>query len=270
MRTQIRGTHARVRVLALATVALAAASSTGCGDDETVATTSAEEAPHFSYSGAEGPAKWGSIDDSYALCGEGDEQSPIDLSAAKKGSPAPVSFDYREAEIELDNNGHSVEAFVEPGSTVEVDGTGYELERFHFHASSEHLVDGKSFPLEFHFVNEADDGGVVVFGVFAERGRENPAFEELTEDLPSEDGEVERVAGTVNLEALLPDDPGNADRWSYPGSLTTPPCSQGIDWFVFTDPIEMSSEQIAAYTDVYAHNYRPVQSLDGRTVIVGD
>ncbi len=195
MRTQIRGTHARVRVLALATVALAAASSTGCGDDETATTASAEEAPHFSYSGADGPAKWGSIDDSYALCAEGDEQSPIDLSAAEKGSPTPVSFDYLEAEVELENNGHSVEAVPEPGSTVEIDGTVLELDNFHFHASSEHVVDGKSYPLEFHFVNQAEDGSLAVFGVFVEEGRANPAFDGLTEDVPSEEGGVEQVCG---------------------------------------------------------------------------
>ena len=267
-----RSVRSRSVAVALLAFTITALLVGGCGDDEGDATTTAAEleaVPHFAYSGEEGPRRWGDLDESYELCAEGDEQSPIDLSAAKKGSPAPVGFDYGEAEIELENNGHSVEAVVAPGSTVEIDGTGYGLLQFHFHASSEHLVDGTSFPLEFHFVNEADDGGLAVFGVFAERGRENPAFAELTEDLPSEEGDVGRVAETVDVEALLPDDPGNADRWSYPGSLTTPPCSEGVDWFVFTDPIEMSSEQIVAFTDVYADNHRPIQPLNDRTVIVG-
>ena len=154
----------------------AAAALTGCGDDEEVSTPAAEveEAPHFAYSGAEGPARWGSLDESYALCAEGDEQSPIDLSGAKKGSPAPVSFDYLDEDVEMENNGHSVEAVPDPGSTVEIDGEPYDLEQFHFHASSEHLVDGESYPLEFHFVNRAADDSLAVFGLFAEQGRRTP------------------------------------------------------------------------------------------------
>lgn len=267
-RWTVRGWSVAFALLALTIVPLLVA---GCGDDGEETTTAAEsaETPDFTYSGKEGPKHWAELDKSFKLCDHGDHQSPIDLAGAEKGSPPPVSFDYLEEEVELENNGHSVEAGFEPGSAVEIGGTDYELLQFHFHSASEHLSEGKSHPLEFHFVNEAADGSLAVFGVFADQGRENPAFHNLAENLPSDEGDVE-PAGAVDIEALLPEDPEDADRWTYHGSLTTPPCTEGVDWFVFTDPIELSSAQIAAYKDVYPDNHSPVQPLDGRTLIVGN
>ena len=252
--------------------ALLAAGAVGCGsDDETTdgaSTTAAKPAP-FGYGADDGPADWAALDPAYAECAEGTEQSPIDLAEARPSDLPPLEVSYRPSELEIENNGHSLEALPPPGNSVEVDGTEYELDQFHFHAPSEHEADGRSLPIEFHFVNRSADGEPLVLGVFVQEGRANPAAAQLVEALPAEEGEALPVDGDVDLLDLLPADPQTAPRWSYDGSLTTPPCTEGVKWNVFKTPIQMSPDQVAAFTSIYRGNDRPVQPLNGREPAFG-
>jgi carbonic anhydrase len=239
----------------------------GCGgDDGAGEDDGAEERPApFAYSGAKGPSHWGSLDPAYAECSAGKRQSPIALERGDRSRLPRIDFSYRPADkLEVLNNGHSVEAAYPAGSSIEIDGTEYALEQFHFHAPSEHTLNGRSFPLEFHFVHKAPDGSVAVLGVFAVAGRANPAFSKLVRALPPREGGRLMVEGELNALDLLPPDAASASRWSYDGSLTTPPCTEPVRWNVFSRPIELSREQIARYTAVYDHNNRPVQLLNGR------
>ena len=249
---------------ALAAV-LAAVVFAGCGGDNGQET---EKPAPFGYSGKDGPSHWGSLDPSYGLCSEGRKQSPIDLTHAQPSALPRIHFAYEPAEVEVENNGHSLEVVYPPGSSIQLDGTEYELKQFHYHAPSEHEVNGHSLPMEFHFVNESDDGAVAVIGVLVEKGQPNPAVSKLVRALPKEEGETLPVSGELNPLDLLPPDPVSAARWSYEGSFTTPPCTEGVRWSVFKRPIELSAPQIAAFIGVYDHNNRPVQPLNGRELLV--
>jgi carbonic anhydrase len=252
--------------------ALFAGAITGCGsaDDGTAAeSTAAGTAAPFGYGSEDGPAEWASLDPAYAQCAEGKEQSPIDLTDAQASDLPRIEISYHPSELEVENNGHSLEGLPPPGNSVEVEGTRYELDQFHFHAPSEHRSNGRALPIEFHFVNRSADGEPLVLGVFVQAGRENPAAAKLIESLPRTEGETLQVHGDVDLLDLLPADPAAAPRWSYDGSLTTPPCTEGVAWKVFKQPIEMSPQQIAAFTSIYDGNNRPVQPLNGRELIFG-
>ena len=260
----------RRRFLSIA-IALMAAVAVGCGSDDEgtgAESTTAAKPAAFGYGPENGPAQWASLDPAYAQCAEGTEQSPIDLTDARPSELPRIDVSYRPSELEVENNGHSIEAVPPPGNSVEVDVTEYELDQFHFHAPSEHQVDGNSLPMEFHFVNLSADGEPLVLGVLVEQGRSNPAAAELVKALPPNEGVTLPVPGEVDLLDLLPADPDSAPRWSYDGSLTTPPCTEGVDWNVFKQPIEMSAQQIAAYTSIYGDNRRPVQPLNGRELSV--
>jgi carbonic anhydrase len=240
----------------------------GCGGDDE--REPAGKPAAFGYGATDGPSRWASLDPAYEECAVGRRQSPIDLKEGKRTALPKIDFAYRPAEVKLENNGHSVEAEAAPGSKIEIAGAEYALKQFHFHAPSEHRLDGRALPLEFHFVHEADGGGLVVLGVLVEEGRSNPAFSRLVDALPREEGERLSTEGKVSTLNLLPEAAGTTSRWSYGGSLTTPPCTEGVRWEVFDDPIEMSRAQIDRYTAVYSDTNRPIQPLNGRRLTVSD
>ena len=247
-------------------------------DAATTTTTTAaaghDAAPHWTYEGEDGPEHWGDVAEAYEACEAGTEQSPIDLTGAVEASDADLpdlTFDYHPSALALMDNVHTVQAAYDPGSTLVVDGETYELKQFHFHAHSEHTVDGKAAPLELHLVHaREDDQGVThlaVVGVLIVEGAENPAYASVLDHLPTEvTEEPEAVDGqTVDAAALLPTD---RTFFHYEGSLTTPPCSEGVSWQVMTTPVELSAGQIAAFTARYDDDFRPVQPLGDRELEV--
>lgn len=265
------------RLAVLLAGALAVGLLAGCGDDDDTTTDEAvteEEqaeaaASEYSYSGATGPENWGSLDPSYAACSNGKRQSPIDLKDGVPASEPTLEISYEPAQDpEVENNGHSVEVTYPEGSSITLDGTEYALAQFHFHAPSEHEIDGTSYPLELHFVNADAEENLAVLGVMVAEGAENPAYAPLVDALPTKEGETTHVSGELNAAAMLPANPDAAERWSYDGSLTTPPCSEGVRWTVFAEPIELSKEQIAAFEAAYDHNNRPLQPLNGRELLL--
>jgi carbonic anhydrase len=222
---------------------------------------------HWSYEGEAGPEHWGELDPAFALCSTGVEQSPIDIASSSPLNPADLQFSYQPSGLTIVNNGHTIQANYDAGSTVQVDGQPYELLQFHFHNPSEHTVDGSAMPLELHFVHRNSEGGLAVVGVFLVEGAENAALAPVFDNIPATEGEPEAIDGvTINAADLLP---AEQSYWRYDGSLTTPSCSEGVKWHVMQTPVEISADQLAAYTAIFHGNARPAQPLNERDFIVG-
>jgi carbonic anhydrase len=255
-----RFTRATVVAIGLATVAVV---------------TLAAQAKHWGYEDSAesvGPAKWGTLPGD-ETCGTGKQQTPINVvtGAAKPQDLPDLVFGYKPSHLAMLNNGHTEQMTYDAGSTLGRVGSKetWTLAQFHFHAPSEHTVDGASFPMEVHLVHvDAAGKPAAVVGVFIKAGRENAGLARAFQTLPAKSGDKSEPAGaTVNAGSLLP-----ADRtfFTYTGSLTTPPCTEGITWYVLKTPIEMSPAQIGAFTKLehLGHTNRPIQSLGGRVVMV--
>jgi carbonic anhydrase len=237
----------------------------GCGDEERA---SVSEPPEWSYTENGGPEKWASLSDEYDACDTGREQSPIDLKGAEKSDLPPLELDYRAGPALVENNGHTVEVVPEHGGWLTLDGIRYKLLQFHFHSPSEHTVRGRERPLELHFVHSDRDENLLVLGLLVKPGDPSGAWDAIAGALPAEEG-GEAELEHVDVGELLPERAGTATRWSYPGSLTTPGCSEGVKWQVFEAPLELSPQQILEFQAAYDHNRRPVQPRGGRELLRG-
>ncbi|MGX6613967.1 carbonic anhydrase [Enterobacter kobei] len=219
---------------------------------------------HWEYSGEAGPAKWASLTPEYGQCA-GSNQSPVNLTGMVEAKLAPLQFHYQTGGKTLVNNGHTIQVNYAPGSTLELDGMRFELKQFHFHAPSENLIEGKSYPLEGHLVHANDRGELAVVAVMFEPGRANAALSLARQVLPAKAGESHGLKEPVSAEQLLP---AKRDYYRFSGSLTTPPCSEGVRWLVMKEPVQVSQAQIDAFKAVMHHpNNRPVQPLNGRLVL---
>ena len=226
----------------------------------------AEEHHHWGYGGEGGPTHWGKLDPAFAACGMGKSQSPVDIGKTAKGTPQSIAFDYKGGTAEILNNGHTVQVGYKPGSTLTLDGRVYELKQFHFHAPSENTIHGKHFPMEGHLVHQDKDGNLVVVAVMFDEGAANPLIASLWSGIPAKEGDKHAIAEPLNAMDLLP-----AERhyYRFSGSLTTPPCSEGVTWLVVTKPVTVSKSQVAAFKKAMGHaNNRPVQPLNKREVVM--
>lgn len=229
-------------------------------------TSSHPDQIEWGYGTENGPAVWGQLSPEYALCAAGTHQSPIDLVNPTSAALPAIAFNYQPAALNIRNNGHTIEVAFPKGNWIEVDSTRYELLQFHFHAPSEHTVAGQPFAMEMHLVHQSEDGALAVVGVLIERGKDHIAFNPLWAYLPSTLGaaqQIEQIA--IDAGDLLP---SARASYRYDGSLTTPPCSEGVKWFVLTTPIELSEAQIATFAAIIHGNNRPVQPLNGRQLLV--
>lgn len=228
--------------------------------------TAAEHAashPHWGYEGEAGPSHWGEISEEYATCAKGQKQSPIDISKAQDENLTDIVFNYKPSKINIINNGHTVQVNYDEGSSIKVNGSEYKLVQFHFHDPSEHTINGKSFGMELHLVHKNEKGELAVVGVLIENGKENAAYNTVWANIPLKAGEKKELKETVNAADLLP---ASKLYYTYPGSLTTPPCTEGVTWLVLKTPIQMSQSQIDAFTGVHKGNSRPVQPLNSRGI----
>lgn len=229
--------------------------------------------PSWGYEGVEGPAQWGSLAPEFAACGGGTSQSPVDIVVTRsvalpglKASHQPLGLHVAHHEHIADgiNTGHTIQVNYAGADTLDVGGDQYALVQYHFHAPSEHTIEGKRFPMEMHLVHKAADGRLAVIGVPMVEGRANPALAPVWANLPGQKGSEVKVAHvTVDVDDLLP---ATLTTFRYDGSLTTPPCSEGVKWLVMTTPVEVSPEQVAAFRAVVHDNNRPVQPLNGRSI----
>ncbi len=225
----------------------------------------AKPAHEWSYAGAEGPENWGSIKPDYANCRLGQQQSPIDIRDAKREALPSIQFDYKSGPLKVINNGHTIQVNTSPGSSITVGDKKYELKQFHFHHPSEEHVDGKPYDMVAHLVHADSDGKLAVVAVLLKSGRANSLVQRVWENLPRTEGNEEVVSSVeINPSALLPASTG---YYTFAGSLTTPPCSEGVTWFVLKMPSELSADEIAAFAKIYPHNARPIQPPNGRTIL---
>lgn len=226
--------------------------------------TSSPAAAHWTYEGGEGPEHWADLSGDFELCTTGTEQSPIDLSAAATVSGDTLELEYATIDDHVSDTGHTVQLTADSEASVEYNGQEYELVQMHYHDPSEHTIDGVAAPVEFHFVHEDDDGELLVVGVLGREsstGADNVAFAPfIAATATASSGDV---AGSIDLASLLPT---STDHFAYPGSLTTPPCTEGVQWIVMQNPVDLGPAQIDALQSAYAHNSRPVQPLGERTV----
>jgi carbonic anhydrase len=223
---------------------------------------------HWGYKGIIGPQYWGDLSSEFRMCKEGKNQSPIniDTAAAYETNLPPLRFSYDKETLEEINNGHSVQINVAPGNYVHIDGKDFELKQFHFHTPSENMINGEHFPFEAHFVHLDKDGNIAVVAVMFRYGKENEALKKFWAELPVHEGEKHPVVmSSETVEALLPK---NKEYYRFNGSLTTPPCSEGVRWFVMKTPLEISKEQVAVFEKAMnGPNNRPVLPLNARTVL---
>lgn len=253
----------RTRTTATALASLMLLVSCGGGDaDQQQQPEPADTPVEWGYEGAGSPENWGRLSREFAQCESGENQSPINLAGANPSELPDPEFNYDTQPTEVENLGHTLQVEVEPGSMMAVAGREYELVQFHFHTPSEHHLKGTEFPAELHFVHRGPGNELAVAGVFIEEGETNPAIANLWGDLPQQAGEARQIdAPELDFERLLP---AQRQHYLYPGSLTTPPCSEGVNWLVFNDPIAMSAEQIAALRSIIGTSDRPLQPLGDR------
>jgi carbonic anhydrase len=227
------------------------------------APATAAHAVHWAYEGEAGPENWGELDDAYAACSAGLTQSPIDITTPAADDLANLVIAYRPSPLRVRNNGHTVVANYAAGSFIEVDGQRYIVDSLHYHAPSEHIVDGNAFDAELHIVHR-EGKDLAVIGILLKEGAENPAYQALLDNLPGAEGPAVNTGVTFNAADLLPE---VQTTYRYSGSLTTPPCSEGVRWLVMTTPVELSATQLADFQAVFAGNARPVQPLNERELV---
>jgi carbonic anhydrase len=218
---------------------------------------------HWSYDGPGDPDAWARLKPEFAKCGSGMRQSPIDIRDGIQVQLDPVQFDYKPSAFRVVDNGHTVQVNVAPGNAIEVMGRRFELQQFHFHRPSEERVDGRQFDMVAHLVHKDAEGRLAVIAVLLERGGAQPIVQTVWNNLPLEKGEEQAAQVTLDLRELLPAERG---YFTYMGSLTTPPCSEGVLWMVMKKPVPVSPEQIAIFSRLYPMNARPVQSASGRMI----
>ncbi|MFC1665804.1 carbonic anhydrase [Pseudomonadota bacterium] len=220
---------------------------------------------HWGYSGHEGPEHWGSLDDSYATCSSGKNQSPIDLTNMVDGKLPKLTVNYEPGGAEVLNNGHAIQVNYTPGSIMTVGKRSFELKQFHFHSPSENNIEGQSFPMEAHFVHADKNGNLAVIAVMYKAGEANAELEKAWAHMPAKAGGKHTLANILDAKLLLPPDRA---YYRFNGSLTTPPCSEGVNWFVMKYFDTASKAQLEKFSrTINQANNRPIQPINARVVI---
>lgn len=228
----------------------------------------ADAGAKWTYSGKAGPEHWANLSPEFTAC-SGKNQSPIDLKGAINADLPAIVFDYHSGAQEFINNGHSVQVNYNPGSKITVDGVDFELKQFHFHAPSENHIAGRSFPIEAHLVHSDKEGNLAVVAVMFEKGAASETLTSLWLQMPMAVGDRNVITASpakqVSASSLLP---SKRDYYRFNGSLTTPPCTEGVRWLVMRDSVTASEEQIKKLVTVLGHpNNRPIQALNARVVL---
>ncbi len=257
--------HSTVRITPRPARAPAPASS-----NHAAATHSAETAHggevHWAYEGENGPVAWGKLKPEFNLCALGKRQSPISIEdgATLLGPAEPIAFNYIGSNGTVVNNGHTIQVDVQGDNAIVVRGVRYQLLQFHFHTPSEEQVNGNRSPMVAHLVHKSDEGQLAVVAVLLESGNPNPLIDKVWTYMPLDAGDKVRMPrGILNMNELLPAD---QRYYQFIGSLTTPPCTEGVLWMVLKQPVAIGREQLRMFRQVYPFNARPVQPVNGRPV----
>lgn len=235
-----------------------------CAGAFVVAAAAWAEGHGWSYAGEAGPEAWGRLDPAFATCKLGEVQSPIDIRGAKTAALPPIRFDYHAGRPSIVDNGHTVQVDVAPGSAIEVGADRYDLIQFHFHKPSEERIEGTAHDMVAHLVHRDAGGRLAVVAVLLDRGSASPLIEALWRSLPPRESPPVALDIEIDLATLLPAERG---YFTYPGSLTTPPCSENVRWFVLKQAASLGESQLATFGARYAMNARPVQPLHAREIL---
>jgi carbonic anhydrase len=223
---------------------------------------------HWGYTGHTAPQYWGELDEKFRMCGIGKSQSPINITdtiSVKTQDLNPIHFDYHAQAVNVVNNGHAIQVNVDDYSSINIDGKHFVLKQFHFHSPSENEIQGRSFPLEAHFVHVSKEGDIAVIAVLFELGKENEALQKIFDTMPQHVNQKAELALSAKIiDTLLPKE---KEYYYFSGSLTTPPCSEGVKWMVLKKYQTLSKEQLKQFTAVMKGNNRPVQAINARKVI---
>ncbi|MEM6611526.1 MAG: carbonic anhydrase family protein [Cyanobacteria bacterium P01_C01_bin.72] len=220
----------------------------------------------WGYEGEYNADQWGLLSNEFESCRIGRNQSPINLSSINNNpsrKSAEIKFNYQSSAVEVVNNGHTIVVNYGEGSSVLIDNKEYALKQFHFHTPSEHTIDNEASAMEVHFVHQNDAGEIAVVGAMINSGEENPLIARVWQAIPDGNKAHKNQKMELNAIDLLPK---NKTYFSYQGSLTTPPCSEDVSWNLLLEPIEVSSPQIATFSNIFSYNARPIQSLNGRLI----
>jgi carbonic anhydrase len=229
------------------------------------ASTGFTEAAHWSYeAGHGGPGEWADIDAANRVCSVGGQQSPIDIRETIKTTLPPLKPNWARRADTIVNNGHTIQVDFADGSKLRASGGSYKLVQFHFHRPSEHQINGKIYPMELHFVHANASGGLAVVSVLMEIGKPNAVFNKIVSTMPTKEGLAVEADPAINPNGMLP---RKLTYYRYPGSLTTPPCSESVDWLVLTNPIHVAKVDVESFARLYAMNARPVQKTNRRFVL---
>lgn len=226
----------------------------------------AGDAARWGYTGNEGADKWGDLKREFATCKLGKEQTPIDIRDKEvvKSRLDAIQFDYRSSPLKIIDDGHTIQVNYAPGSSISVGGSRYELLQFHFHKPSEEKVNGRAYAMVAHLVHRNKEGKLAVVGVLLDTGKENPLLKTLWSNLPTQkEKEMAPDQVSIDVSTLLPRD---RNYYTFAGSLTTPPCSESVTWFVLKNPVQASKGQFDAFGRLYSMNARPVQPVNGRVI----
>jgi len=224
-----------------------------------------ETTAEWSYKGKEGPKGWGNLAPSYRTCKTGHTQSPINIQGAKKADLPALKFDYNAVPLNIIDNGHTIEVIYAPGSTLTIGDKVYTLKQFHFHHPSEEHVNGHGYDMSAHLVHADSEGHLAVVGVFLTKGSANALIDSVWKNIPKEkEKAVDVHEVTFNAKDLLPSDLG---YYTFNGSLTTPPCSEGVTWYVLKNPMTISDAQVATFAKEYPKDARPIQRVNGRELL---
>jgi carbonic anhydrase len=250
---QTAGHGSAVRTATAGQAAAASAAPSGHGDGHA----------HWSYGGETGPEHWGRLKPEFAKCSAGTRQSPIDIREGFKVELDPIRFDYRPSGFGVVDNGHTVQVNLAPGNAITVGGRRYDLVQFHFHRPSEERIEGRQYDMVAHMVHKDAEGRLAVVAVLIERGNAHPAIQTVWNNLPLERNEELAAQVALDVGQLLP---AERSYFTYMGSLTTPPCSEGVLWMVLKTPVQVSEQQVAIFSRLYPMNARPVQVTAGRVI----
>ncbi|WP_374197254.1 carbonic anhydrase [Janthinobacterium sp. UMAB-60] len=218
---------------------------------------------HWSYEGESGPANWSKINVDWAKCGNGSRQSPIDIRDGMKVELEQISFDYHPSSFNVVDNGHTVQVGVSGGNYITVQNRMFELQQFHFHRPSEERINGKAFEMVVHLVHRDAEGRLAVLALLLERGAPQATIQTVWNNLPLEKFETMQPTILLDPAEMLP---ARRDYYTYMGSLTSPPCSEGVLWLVMKQPVQASPAQMALFSRLYPLNARPVQAGNGRII----
>jgi len=226
----------------------------------------AASGPQWSYGGQDGPDHWGDLGADFSACKLGTHQSPIDIQNSKETELPPIRFDYKLSPLKIVNDGHTVRVDYQPGSSVIINGISLSLVQFHFHHRSETEIAGQKYDMELHLVHRDQAAGrTAVVAILIKSGNENALLRVLLGHTPQKIGEeIEKKKIVINAADFLPAD---QNYYAFEGSLATPPCTEGVRWYVMKTAIEASPSQIAAFANLYPDNARPVQPLNGREIL---